>query len=164
MDALPNDIQQYICGKVDKKEHVIGLVDGMTASEKANIIAHIMVGMDGEQMMVMELIYREVIREKRTNSYNQMRDEWKKMQKHNKKNGTNRSMYVHFKKLYGKTMGGSDILVKVEKFGRNTMYCMTMRAETRVGDAEAEVRWFNGMKIEELEQVSGYGFELSDMP
>lgn len=100
MDALPNDIQQYICGKVDKIEHISTLIEKMT----------------GKELAALSLRVDIIIDRRREEAYNTLRQEWLSVKEGDKK------MYVRFEYYRGSSGAGKDIVVEVKDIARGFLY------------------------------------------
>jgi hypothetical protein len=100
MDALTADLQQLIVGKVDKVEHIKGLIDKLNADDCVEVGKYINERYD--------LI--------RSTAFSDLKDVWRGMLKGNKKDKTTKRMFIVF------TRNGCERTFCVEKFAVKYVY------------------------------------------
>lgn len=148
MNALPNDIQQYIYGKVDKTEHIKALFDSMTDEDKVKHIKMVLSTMNTPYIAKVGRDVEWIIRETRQMSYDDFKKEWVSMKKENKRLGVERNMYMRFDSLITDYMVDWNVVIKVDKFALGYVYA------SRFPEGR-----FSYKKMTEVEQCSSFWIE-----
>jgi hypothetical protein len=105
LNTLPVDVLGHIFGKVDTMEHMTKLIEKMSPSE----------------MNQLKYYIDKRLENRRNKSFSELKQKWIEMRDDNKKNGTNRKMYVEFNRG-GICEDYKDYTFVVDRFRGKYMY------------------------------------------
>ena len=112
MDKLPNDILNYIMGKVDKYEHLSTLLDSFTIEELPRLREIIKNAIDKKNLLNGDI-------------FGNLKEEQRKLHISNKQNGTNQFLYIDI------DVKSEIRSMKITKFGRKYLYCEEKRSDDK---------------------------------